>query len=142
MDGPSFLGARWDLGPPNPGCLHPGSTFRDHRRRRRLAGIKCSDPVDYRFDYISAVTERQVEALAGQGPPAPLAAALATAGVWRAVDVAMDGRNLFVFLALAAISTLLATMLAVPVGMQIVATALRGGIRLCQLALYRNQSVE
>jgi O-antigen/teichoic acid export membrane protein len=72
----------------------------------------------------------------------PLAAASATAGIWRAVDVSMDGRNLFVFLALAAISTLLATMLAVPVGMQIVATALRGGMRLGQHALYRNQSVE
>jgi hypothetical protein len=72
----------------------------------------------------------------------PLAAAFATAGIWRAVDVAMDGRNLFAFLALAAISTLLATMLAVPVGMQILTTALRGGMRLGQLALYRNQSAE
>jgi O-antigen/teichoic acid export membrane protein len=72
----------------------------------------------------------------------PLAAAFATAGIWRAVDASMDGRNLFAFLALAAISTLLATMLAVPVGMQIVATALRGGIRLVQLALYRKQSAE
>jgi O-antigen/teichoic acid export membrane protein len=72
----------------------------------------------------------------------PLAAALAVAGVWRAVDVPMDGRHLAVFLALAAGSTLFATMLTVPAGVQTLVSAFRGGVRLGQLALLRKKSVE
>ena len=69
---PAFWARVRNLGPADPGCLHPGLAVRSHGRSRSLAGIECRDPYDDRFYYLSTIIERQVELLAGQGPPAAL----------------------------------------------------------------------
>jgi O-antigen/teichoic acid export membrane protein len=67
----------------------------------------------------------------------PFAAALAVAGIWRALDVPQDSVTLVLFLAMAALSIFVAAALAVPVGMQTMIAALQRCIRLGQLALNR-----